>query len=125
MRLVGNLTTNVAVAKLIAKLKSNQKIHEQTYLKALEGWRREVTKVADKTKDLATNGELRRLPGEWRDVLDVPQNYSEEYANATAMLEASVDDSVELNQEQFNCFWLDQWGWKDSWLETSSNYTDK
>lgn len=123
MRIVGGLSTNVGVKALIAQIEINQKTHEKTYLKALDGWRKEVTKVADETKDLAIKGDLQRLPGGWRDVLDVPKNYSEEYANAIQMLKASTSMDIELDQEQFNCLWLDDWGWKDSWVASTSNYT--
>ncbi len=123
MRIVGGLSTDVGVKALIEQIEKNQKVHTKTYLKAIEGWRKEVTKVADKTKDLAIKGDLQRLPGAWRDVLDVPKNYSEEYENAIKMLQASTAIDIKLSQEQFNCLWLDDWGWKDSWVATSANYT--
>ncbi len=47
-----------------------------------------------------------------------PRSYEREYDRALAMLELSLTDPVELSEDDFSRFILDEWEWKDDFLET-------
>lgn len=123
MRIVGSITTKVGVGDLITKLRANRSKHEEQHVIAMKAWRKKVSEVADASVKMADEGSLKKLPKDWNKVMDIPITYLKEYDNAILMLEASTDQELELTQEQFNCLYLDQWGWKDEWLYTNQSYT--
>lgn len=123
MRIVGSITTKVGVGDLITKLQTNRTKHEEEHVTAMQAWRKKVAEVADASVKMAEEGSLKKLPEGWNKVMNIPVTFLKEYDNAIMMLEASTDKELALTQEQFNCLYLDQWGWKDEWLYTNQSYT--
>ena len=51
-----------------------------------------------------------------------PQSYEAEYTRAMRMLELSVDDTIEVEQDVFNQLVLDEWHWKMSFTASNTMY---
>jgi ribosomal protein S28E/S33 len=52
-----------------------------------------------------------------------PQDYTREYDRALKMLEISVDDIIELDEETFAQFVMDDWDWKRQFLNSTASYS--
>lgn len=55
--------------------------------------------------------------------LTVPMDQTKDYDMAIGMLEMSVDDYVLLEQNDFQCYVLDQWHWKQQFSVSNSLYS--
>ena len=112
---------NVKVDKgeLLEKLTANRLEHIAIYDEACEGYHAKMItqlkrRLDDARGDINTSLYFR---------LTKPNSHLNEYDVAIAMLEMSVDLTVEITAEQFSCYVLDKWSWMDSFLGTSSDYS--
>jgi hypothetical protein len=51
-----------------------------------------------------------------------PVDHTSDYDRVIAMLNMSVDSEIELDEDQFECFVLDQWGWSAKAMHTNMSY---
>lgn len=103
-------------------LKKNRSEHRVIFEKAVEGF------VVQAQKELATLAE-RALKG-WGHIqlavrLPIPQDYTAEYDKAIKMLEMCIDDEIVITSDDFDRLVMDNWGWKKSFTDTVSNYTQQ
>lgn len=105
--------------QLLEKVRANRETHRETFLKAQIGFREQVIEYLDKMLKDAKKGIQYRL----HVGLPEPQDMTKEYDCVVAMLEMSVDDTIEISQQEFSQYALDQWNWKASWATTTANYT--
>lgn len=54
--------------------------------------------------------------------LPVPQDHRKDYEVAIQMCKWEVNETIELSQDEFQCFVLDDWTWKDDFLGTKMSY---
>jgi len=132
--------------KLLTALRENKAKHVAEYTEAVKGYKEQATKRLEAAikkarkrltesmgtiqKRIDTFGE-EQLP----DVitvlntesfaLKVPRNYEKSYEVAIRMAEMEVADVVELGQDEFQCFVLDDWDWKNEFTSINSTYTKK
>ena len=57
--------------------------------------------------------------------LPQPENHTKDYDRVIKMLEMCVNDTVELDEHTFQCYVMDDWTWKRSFLASNSNYSGK
>lgn len=114
-------TVKVDKTQLLEKLDGNLQRHRQDYAEAFDGYRERVVTELDKAANEARSG------GEVRTYIDLeaPHNHTNEYEKAIAMLNMSVDQVIELDAHQFNCYVLDQWEWKKHAMTVASQYVAK
>lgn len=89
---------------LLAKLKENRKNHTQLYKDAVEGYKVETTKRLEKALKKVKADELIGSVS-----ITVPNDRTEQYDEAIAMLEMSVEDEIVLPKYEFNNYVLDKW----------------
>jgi len=115
--------TEVKTTDLLDKLQENRTKHIKEYKKARRTWLkkaiRELRKVADRAeKDQKLNYQsfspLNKLPK--------PTSYAKSYDVMIARLEAEVNDTVQLDERDFNAYWLDNWEWSGAFVGTTSLY---
>jgi hypothetical protein len=118
--------TNIERDKLLTKLRENRETHSNEYIKARKKWRAEVKKkyvalarAVRETKDedsfpddVATP--LKELPK--------PQQFLNSYDLAIARLEVEVRDVVELDERDFQRYWLNDWEWRGQFAASTQNY---
>lgn len=116
-------TTKVNTTDLLEKLRENRAKHVEEYRKARKTWLkkaiRQLRKVADRAeKDKRLNNAsfnpLFNLPK--------PVSYAKSYDTMIARLEAEVEPTVELDEREFNSYWLDNWDWSGQFVGTTSLY---
>jgi len=108
--------------ELIATIKDNLKKHKVDYEEALilrrekikNIFKEEIKKI-DGDKSYQTNVEF--IYSELK-----PKNNTKSYEKALQKLEMSVDEFIELSDEDFNELVLDEWHWKREFLTSSLRY---
>jgi hypothetical protein len=62
----------------------------------------------------------------WDTVLGLvyPENHTKDYERAIRMMEASIFSEVRLSQQEFDCYVLNNWEWRERFLASNSTYVD-
>jgi len=120
--------TKVKVAELLDKIKANREKHIVEYEEAAGGYREsakiELQKGIERLKKrIAKLGgkDLLRL-GCVSFSLAVPENHEKDYDQVITMLEMCVDTEVVIKSDEFACYVMDDWDWKDDFVNTSNIY---
>lgn len=103
MRRNGNRTIRVNRASLIEKIKENKAAHIKAYEKAVVAYKEEALRQLSILTEKANSGDVRLSLN-----LVSPVNYAENYDKVVQMFEWEVDDIVELEQQEFNKYVLDE-----------------
>ena len=114
-------TVKVKKSILLAKLRANRAEHREVFEEASEAFREEVIKVLDQRLADAKANKRIKLQID----LIQPMDQTEEYDQAIAMCEMSVDDEITLSHENFRNYVLDKWRWRDQFIASNSNYSAK
>lgn len=107
--------------ELLELVNTNMVKHVADYNEAVEDFKSLVLTVAQanlkfaKTADLEQFKKIRPIPG-------YPVSYEDQYKRAARMLECSVDDVIEVEEDVFNQLVLDEWAWKRSFTTTNALY---
>ena len=124
MRLQGrNAMRSVKVekAELLDIVRKNQKKHVKDFEESVKDYKKAAIKVAKEHVDLAKSGDLEQI-AKIRAMPAKPTSYEKEYDRAIRMLELSVDDTIELEDEIFNQLVLDEWSWKHAFVASGALY---
>jgi hypothetical protein len=100
-------TVKVKRDELLAKLEVNRSNHRQLFLDAQEGYRQMVIQELDKSLNDAREGRAIRT----HIAMQAPQDHTDDYDNVVAMLGMSVDEVIELDAHDFQCYVMDKWTW--------------
>ena len=68
-----------------------------------------------KTGDLAEFKKMKHIPAE-------PRSYEDSYRRAIRMLELSIEDVIDVEEDVFNQLVLDEWTWKNTFTASNSMY---
>lgn len=107
--------------ELLDIVKENQKKHISEYEESVNDYKAGVIKLAKANLKLANSGnleEIRRIKA----VPSAPVSYENNYTRAIRMLELSVEDVIEVEEDVFNQLVLDEWVWKNSFSLAASTY---
>lgn len=114
-------SVNVKRVDLLEKLKINRDKHATDYVLAYEGYKIEVEKLLEAEIAKVVNGTFDYSKGlELNE--DPPTNYTSEYDNVIAMMEMSVDETINLDSSSFQQYVLDNWSWKQTFSGTVAKY---
>ena len=117
-KLRGLCVVRVNKGVLLAKLKENLARHREVFLKALDAYKKKVVEELDRRLDDARKG--------WRyDIaigLAQPQDHTKDYDRVISLLEMSLNDELELTQQDFAIYVIDDWGWKQQFTPTNAAY---
>lgn len=97
---------NVIVKRvaLLAKLQENLAAQSQLYKDAVDGYQKVSTaKLTKALKKIAAGDMVTSIS------LTVPQDRTEQYDDAIALLEMSVDEEIKLTKYEFQNYVLDAW----------------
>ena len=111
-------TVKVDKAELLSVLQTNREKHRTTFLEAQEGFRKQVIEQLDRNLRDARNGKRINL----RIVLPEPQDQKGDYDRVIGMLKMSVDTVVQLSEQEYSQYVMDDRSWKNQWTATVSNY---
>lgn len=112
---------NVNREELLTILRKNKAQHREVFEEALEGYRVKMINYLEDMLDDVKKGKkvdhYIRLP--------LPEDQTKEYERAIKMFEMSVDPVVELDDDSFRELVLDQWHWREKFINTNSTYSTK
>ena len=100
---------------------SNCEKHKADYVEAVADYKTLVKDICafnlkiSKTESLEEFKKLKTVPAS-------PVNYEPSYKRAIRMLELSVDEIIEVEEDVFNQLVLDEWDWKRNFVATASLY---
>ena len=118
----------LAKTEVLEKLRSNRDRHEETFEQAMTVWRDEVKELLEaELQYFAEKGELKNARRGYAQIqLPIrPQKYSESYEKAIQMLQHHQVDMVELEDEDFVRFMMDEWEWHGEWAANAQTYSSK
>lgn len=103
---------------VLAKLQENREKHRLAYEDAMEGFKEAVVTELSEALELAKAGK------EYRLVLKQtkPAEYLKNYDRAIAMFSMSSQDEVELTENEFTQYVMDNWNWSMSFTDTARTY---
>jgi hypothetical protein len=107
--------------ELLALVQANKIKHIADFTESVEDYKTLVLQYSAANLKLAKTGNLeefkkiKSLPG-------APVSYEASYARAIRMLELSVDEIIEVEEDVFNQLVLDEWSWKRSFVLANSTY---
>lgn len=113
-----DLTITVDKTALLEALRENRAKHGKAFEKAKAGYIKVTMKQLEEYINQLANGDT----GIARFVNAPPEDHTGDYDDAIDMMEWSTDDTIELSQSQFVQYVKDDWGWKQSWTVSNSEY---
>lgn len=114
--------------QLMGIVQENMTKHVAEYLEAVEDYKVLCTKIANENIKLAKSnlkkieaGELDKVES-FKGLPQKPTSYEADYKRAARMLELSVEDTIEVEEDVFNQLVLDEWAWKRAFMLSNSTY---
>ena len=112
-------SVKVEKGKLLTTLQENRGKHVAEYDSAVEAYRKAAEKALRKRAIEIRDGET--LCKEVDD-LPEPRSFAADYDRAIAMVEWSTEETIELDEQDFRAFVLDEWNWRGQFAGTTSLY---
>lgn len=107
--------------ELLAALTKNRTEHREIFLEAQENYRKAVIAELERSLADARAGRQIRV----NITLVSPVDQTKDYDRAIRMLHMSMDNIIELDQQEFSSYVLDDWSWKRQFTASNINYSAK
>ncbi len=107
--------------ELLDIVKANMVTHVAEFLESVEDYKKLVTQITAGNAKLGKTGNL----DEFKKIKEIPAepvSYEDSYKRATRMLELSVDEIIEVEEDVFNQLVLDEWHWKRQFSYSNAMY---
>lgn len=114
----GVLAMKFSVRELLVTLKKNRESHKEDYLKAIDGYFAECHAAIERLREQVGQKKLVNLYVQEI----VPRDYTKDYDRVIKMLAMTMAPEIELNQELFDQYVMDNWSWKEGWSASNSKY---
>jgi hypothetical protein len=103
---------------LLARVEENREGHREVYEKAMDGYTKAAVAFFQEQLERAKDGNtFVTYFGE-----PMPEDHTDDYDNVLDMLDMEVGDQITLSNAEFRQYVRDDWGWKQTFIATSSNY---
>lgn len=114
-------TVKVNRKQLLEKVKANRATHRTTFEEALEGYREQAISELEASLLEAKAGKRIRRGLQ----LVEPMDMTREYDRVITMLEMSVEEELEVTQQEVMQYVMDDWSWKQQFEAVSATYNNK
>lgn len=114
-------SVKLSKTELLSIVRTNMSKHIADHVEAINDYKALALKVAEDNLTLARSGDLEQLK-KLKAPPPPPVSYEDSYKRATRMLELSVEEVVEIQQDVFNQLVLDEWHWKPSFAASNAFY---
>lgn len=105
---------------LLERVQANRKKHRDLFLAAQEGFKKEVIRRLEESLKDAQAG--KRFNAFWQ--LPEPIDQTADYDRVIEMLIMSIEDTVTLSSQEFDCYVMDNWTWKQNVTVRNMSYTN-
>lgn len=108
-----------AVGDLVEIIRANRETHHAIFEEAQVGYRKAVIKDLDERLREAREGKriLRAA------IMREPEDHTRDYDRVLKMLDMCSESHVELNEDEFGQYVMDDWSWKRNFLFANSAYS--
>lgn len=121
---------------LMEKVLANRELHEETYEKAMIGFRSEaqlalfeklesLEQFDDDENDEVWDGDIKRGRTGLYISIQGPEYHGDDYDRVLEMLRLTDQESISLNEEQFAKYVMDEWEWKESFHISTTAYLNR
>lgn len=111
-------TVTVKRDELLRIVKGNRERHREIFLRAQEEFRKRAVEELEKRLADARDGKhFDQHLG-----MVEPIDRTQDYDRVISMLEMSVDEQIDLTQEEYASYVMDDWSWKRQWIASNSEY---
>jgi len=101
------------------RLRANRENHRAVFDEAIEGYHRLLmAELERRIRDLKRGRQIDQHIG-----LPEPEDHTKDYDRVITMAEMSVSETVELSEDEFAMYVMDQWRWKQSFSDSTAMYT--
>jgi hypothetical protein len=117
----GSIMEKVKVKKSEALdiLRKNREAHKAIFDEAVAGYKAQTLKLLNDHIKQIKSGKVMRITVS----LPQPEEHTKDYDRAIKMLEMSVDDVIEVDEQSFQSYIMDDWHWKHQFLHSNSTYS--
>ncbi len=114
-----DFTVVINKMELIEKIQANRDKHRAIFEEALEGYRQAaITAFSERLDKIKA-----RKPFTINFNLHEPQDHTGDYDRVLTMLKMHQGQTLELGQEDFAMYVLDDWSWKRQWIASNTQYS--
>jgi hypothetical protein len=106
-------------SNLIDILQKNRDAHKAIFVEAMENFRKMAIETLEENLKNAKSGKPLVLHVN----LTIPRDMTREYDRVIKMLNMSEDAEIFLEEDDFQQYVQDDWGWKQQFLHTNSVYS--
>lgn len=107
--------------ELLEIVRANKEKHIAEFIEAVADYKVLVLKIAQGNVKVAKSADLEKFKN-LKPTPAAPVSYEDSYKRAIRMLELSVEDIIEVEEDVFNQLVLDEWSWKRSFTAASMSY---
>lgn len=107
--------------QLLVIVKDNLEKHLKDYTESVEDYKAGVLKLTTANLKLAKTGDTEKF-SQIKAIPQAPRSYEKEYNRAIRMLELSVEEVIDIEEDIFNQLVLDEWSWKHQFVASASLY---
>jgi hypothetical protein len=107
--------------ELLDIVKTNKEKHVKEYNESVEDYKAAAVKLAQANLKLVKTGDLEQI-AKTKPMPSKPVSYESNYTRAIRMLELSVEDTIDVEEDVFNQLVLDEWAWKNAFVAASALY---
>lgn len=107
--------------ELVQIIKTNRENHRQIFEEAIDGYKAEAVRRLEENIEDIKKGKNFYININ----MPVPQDHTEDYNRVLKMLEMCINDTIVLDEQRFAQYVMDDWGWKEAFLNTSNMYNKK
>jgi len=104
----------------LEKLKANRKQHTEIFEEAFENYTKLALELLNIALEHAQDGNVDLLA---LNQLQKPVNHLKDYDRAISMVENSQDGEFDLEENEYDQYIMDNWGWRRSFLVSNSTYS--
>lgn len=112
------MKVRMKVSKVLGTLQSNRDKHHNAFLDACDGYKERFIAAMTKAIEQLKHGDILKTSI----YMTPPEDHTKDYDRVIKMLEMSVDDTVEMDEESVQQLIQDDWRWKDQWREVTNSY---
>ena len=106
--------------RLLGILEENKKSHHTIFEEALEGYRKAAIEWFN--EQIATH-KAGRTPKSVYFPHHRPDDHTKDYEKIIRMYNMAEDDDIVLSEEEYTNYVEDNWGWKQNWSISNSQYS--
>lgn len=106
---------------LLEIVKANKEKHVAEFVEAIADYKVAVLQLAQANLKLVKTGDLVHIE-KVKTQPRGPVSYEKDYGRAIRMLELSVEEIIEVEEDVFNQLVLDEWSWKHSFMASNTLY---